>query len=313
MLRRSGDIDVLVRPDRLLEAIETILGLPGYLYAEPSSEWDSSAWSYFSSLTTALRTRILRTVEWKHEFHLHNPRRGAFLELHVNVFPREHKSFNRVGNLDVFLEEIDRIWNAGRWDPELGCMTPGPAHSLLLMCLHNALKRSPANNRFRLSTILDIDTLAESLEDWGFFLNECVELRIAPFVYFSLRLAKRLLNTPIPARVLSRLKMECTGLQLMLTRFHLRCVSSLRLNDSSFLYRGLYQSLGPFALGGTLKARLRGALLMPFWLQPLEKTPAIPVMGGGSAHVLLLYLLNPFRRAFLGVRKTLEKRRFLPG
>lgn len=305
MLRRSGDIDILVEPDRLLDAIETTLSVPGHLYAESPSGRNGGAWTYHGILTAGIRARIRQATKWKHEFHVYNPKRDILLEFHVNIFPRAHRSAFRVENLDSLWDGIDRIWKSGRVNPELGCKTPCIEHSLLLMCLHNALKRSPANNRFRLSTLVDIDALASSTTDWDAFLEECDGLKVFPFVYFSLRLAKKLLDAPVPDRVLARLKTGCTGLQLALVRIHLRCVSSLY--SSSFLYRGLYQALGPFAFGGSLAARLRGAMFMPLWLPPPSKAIETRNAGGGSLHTVCIYLLDPFRRLFLIIQKVALK------
>ncbi len=310
MLRRSGDIDILIKPHRLVEAINSILDIPGYIYGEPLSEWDGSAWSYYRVLTGRVRARIRRLAAWKHEFHLYNPERGTVIELHVNIFFRNRRNFDRVENLDKLLDNIDRIWKAGQRDHELGCVIPSPEHSLLLMCLHSAIKRSPTNSRFRLSTIVDINALVSSGIDWDTFISECLLMGVAPFVLFSLQLARRLLNAPVPARVLPLLKDKCTGLQLMLVRFHLRCVSMLQ--PSSFIHRELYYALGPFAYGGTFVARLWGALLMPMWLPSPRRVNASKNVGGGSLHMLLVFLLNPFRGTFIAMRNILakSKRRF---
>jgi hypothetical protein len=292
MVRVSGDIDLLVKPDTLIDAVEALLQLPGYRFRKPAPGDDGDEWRLSGRLAEGDKVRIRRLMPVTHEFQLFNTELGILVELHINLFFRRGKGFERFENIDGFLDGIGRVWDSCRQDPELGCMVPSPEHSLLLMCMHNALKRSPSNNRFRLSTVVDIDGLATADIDWTAFLEDCRRFDVVPFAYFSLRLARRLMKTPLPAFVLADLKSGCREFQLMAIRFHLRCVGSLR--TGSYLYRGLYQSIGPFAFGGSGIAKLAGALFLPLWLSPLRKLSSIRYSRGSSLHFLLRLLFDPF-------------------
>jgi hypothetical protein len=291
MIRQSGDIDILVKPESLIDAIETVLELPEYRFRESMAGKNADEWRFSGSLSGKDKARIRRAMVFTHEFQLYNIELGVLVELHINLFLKNRRSFERVENIDGLLNNIGRIWEACQSEQDLGCMVPSPEHSLLIMCMHNALKRSPSNNRFRLGTIVDIDGLVTVGVDWMSFLDDCRRFGMVAFTYFSLRLARRLMKTPVPAFVLSYLKRGCTGLQLMAVRFHLRCVGSLQ--TGSFLYRGLYQSIGPFAFGGSSIAKLTGALFMPLWMPPLRKLSIVRNSRGNSLYSLFLILINP--------------------
>ncbi len=301
-LRHSGDIDILVEPGQAVRAIEAVLEIPGYRSEETVPPCHSRRWLYRGSLPEEARVRIRRTSSWRHAFHLYKEELNLLLEIHINLFTRSHHGFDRTENIDCLLDGAGRLREASRHDRTLGCRTLRPEHALLLMCLHTSLKRSPANNTFRLSTVHDIASLSASGVDWDFFLRECIDLKVAPFILFSLLTARRLLNARIPRGLLGELKSRCTGLQLSLTRLHLRCISSLRKN--SHLYRGLYQSLGPFAFGGSFSNRLQGALFMPLWLPPYWK--ASQDSRGSSMRTLRYYLESPVRVMAAAVRKGLS-------
>ena len=175
----------------------------------------------------------------------------------------------------------------------------------MLMCVHNALKRQPANNNWRLSTIVDIDVLVRTGVDWNRFVQLCIDLCIVPYVYFSLIMAKKLINTPVPQSIRTRLKGSCTPAQLFLTRLHLRCIDSLE--SSNMLLSNLYKILRPFIFGGTWRDRIKGALLTPLWLPTREFVASKYGLKIDSPVLILGYLVNPIRGAYLAVRKVLNR------
>ncbi len=61
-------------------------------------------------------------------------------------------------------------------------------HSLLLMSVHMAVNRSPANNTFILKLAVDIDNLVGRGVRWKAFTNAACQMRVEPFVLYSLRL-----------------------------------------------------------------------------------------------------------------------------
>ncbi len=262
--RPAGDIDLLVPREMLVDAIQSILQVPGYFYREKPIKSRKDIWRCRTSLTPAAKALIVKLAEWDHEFQMSNPEHCVLVELHVALFPREGRRED--GGLGVASGEevIRRIWAERRFDAGLSCDVPCAEHSLLIMCLHVALKRSPANNRFRLGILVDIDRLVTSGIRWDRFTRECTDLRLSPFAYFSLLLSRRLLGVPVPGSALSELKRACTGFQLLLTRFHLRCVDSLEASNA--LYSAIYRLLEHWAFGGTWRKRLSWSLLKPLWM-----------------------------------------------
>jgi hypothetical protein len=175
------------------------------------------------------------------------------------------------------------------------------------MCLHAALKRSPATNHFRLGLLVDIDVLITSGIQWDAFVQDCRELRLVPFAYFSLLLARRLIGAPVPTKVLQALRTSCTPPQLALTRLHLRCVASLE--SSSVFYSVVCRAVSPWALEAPWRDRIKGALLVHFWLPPRERMASLLGVEPGSPLVLVSYLLNPLRWLALLVAAALRMRR----
>jgi hypothetical protein len=293
-LRSAGDIDLLVPRERLIDAMDAILGIPGYCYSESPSWGNGRAWRRHATLSPSLGARIAAQARTIHEFHMYHPDRGVLVELHVSLFTRAGRREDRPWGAAAGEKVIRRIWEEARPGPVPGCMAPRPEHSLLITCLHAALKRSPSGHLFRLSLLVDIDTLTASGIRWDEFMLECRELGVCPYASFSLRMARRLLGTPVPSAVLAGLSRECTPLQLTLTRFHLRCARSL--NGSGTLYPILYRWLEPWAFGGTRRDRLRWLFLLPLWVPTRGQMAASLGIDEGSPRLALGYLLTPVWR-----------------
>jgi len=317
MMRQTGDIDILVQRESLTEAAESVLRIPGYVYRELSAAADEAGWlaSYHPSLTDVTKARIRRKALHNYEFQLVNRKRAALVELHVRLFAAPSRGRDRIWGAPSSDALVARIWNHRRRQPELGCDIPCSEHSLLISCLHAALKRSPANNCFRLGILVDIDVLISSGIRWDAFVRDCIDLRLAPFAYFSLRLTRRLIETPVPGAVLSELKASCSRLQLALTRLHLRCLGSLESSDR--LYSILCRALSPWALQGPWKDRIQGALLMHLWLPPRTRMASLLGVSVRSPLLLFSYVLNPMRWMALIVvrifRTSWPGRRFQSG
>ena len=109
------------------------------------------------------------------------------------------------------------------------------------------LCKSHVRNSFRLKQISDIHNLIERGISWAEFLEAAVYFKVAPFTYFSLLVARKLLQTDIPGAVLPGLKNECTPAQLLLTDIHMKCLKSLR--ESSIIFSKVYMILAPFIFG----------------------------------------------------------------
>lgn len=303
--RPVGDIDLLVPRERLPDAIQSILGVPGYFYREKFIKNRKDIWRCCSSLTQTARALIIQQAELLHEFQMSNSERGVLVELHVRLFSREGRREDHAWGAISGDEVIRRIWAERCYDSELGCNVPSAAHSLLSMCLHVALKRSPAVDRFRLGILVDIDRLVSAGIQWGRFTIECADLHLSPYAYFSLLLARRLLGVPVPNSAISELRQACTGFQLLLTRVHLRCVDSLV--SSNALYSNMYRWLQPWAFGGTWRERLSWSVLTPLWLPSRGYMAVLFDKEIDSPLLLLAYALLPVRWALHLLSRLLDR------
>ncbi len=307
MTRPAGDIDILVRRDRLVDAIEAVLRLPGYSYEDVAAAPDRHNVFREAPLTDLIRARIRRQAASIHEFHLFDPERGVLVELLVRMFAQPVRDQTTLWKGAAASDALaDRIWTARRSLARLQCEAPTEEHSLLIMCLQVALHRSLAANAFRLGNLVDIDNLASSAVRWDLFARDTIELGLSPFVSFSLSLSRRLLGTPVPATVLSEFKASCTPLQRTVARLHLRSIGTLE--SSNRFYGALCRAVHPWALSGPLKDCVKGALFAHI-LFPERKTMAA-FLGVSIRSPLLIvsYALNPLRWLALVMRKVFRMR-----
>ena len=173
------------------------------------------------------------------------------------------------------------------------------------MCLRNAIKHPPANDAFRLSNLVDIDYLVAGGIPWRQFLGDSARIRAAPFILFSLRLARSMLATPVPISVLRELKADCTPRQLEAISLHRRCLDSLR--SSSILYSKLYRIRSPWAFGGTVAQRLRWLFLLPLWIPSRPQMAVFFGLRRDSPWLTLAYIVNPIRWMIRVLQKALTR------
>lgn len=289
LLRPGGDIDLLVNKADLLEAIGVLLRIPDYEYVEAFP--DGSRHCY-RQVTGRLARRIKYQAAWRHEFQLVNRQLGVLVELHISLFTTA-RSDPRAADPPSSWAVVDRIWKARIYNREIACHTPSPEHSLLVACMHNSLKRSPAKNLLRLRNLVDITALAARGVRWDSFLHDCADLELSHHAYFSLLLARRLLGAAVPAAALRALRLECTSLQRLLARLHIRCVASLE--RSSRLYMALYNGLLPWSVPGMWAERLHWLFGLGLLLPTRDRMRRLLRVYGGSGAALGVWLANPVR------------------
>ena len=295
-----GDIDLMVPRARIVDAIDAVLAMDGYRYRRMERDGPSvaSAWSH--GLPQAERHRVRRQLSWNNEFQLANPARGILLELHHVPFQVRNPDGRFMENVAGVQRCVHLFWQSRREDPSLGCAVLSSAHALLLSCLKNAVKQQPANDSFRLSNLVDIDNLAAAGIPWESLIRDCLLMRVAPPVLFSLTLARDLLGTAVPRRVLQELMTACTPGQLGALHVHRRCIVSL--GASSVLHSIVYKAKSPWVFGGTIRQRLAWLFLVPVWLPSRSRMAIHFGLPKGSPWIVAAYLANPVRwaRRFLG-------------
>jgi hypothetical protein len=286
-IRVMGDLDILVTDADLPRAIAALREID-YIYVGHILNRE---------LTEGERLDLDLQRRWNNQYQLHHEPTGTLLELHTNLFERERVF---TVNLDALLDRIDLFRQAARWDDTLGCRVFSAEHALLLMCLHVAIKRSPANNMFCLRNLVDIDRLAAADVDWQRFTEAVIALRVAPFVSFSLRLARQLLGTEVPEQVARSLWRACTPAQRLLVRIHAKSVQTLAA--SAPFSAALYRILSPFIFQARVRDRLMWLFLIPILFPPRWKMSQKFGIREDSPLIYAAYLLNPFRWLFLLLR-----------
>ena len=283
-VRVMGDLDILVREEDLIRAVNELRKF-NYLYVGHILN---------QLLNSKEKKDINLQLSWNNQFQLKNMKNGLLLELQTNLFERSRAYLE---NLDTLLDNIDFFWEHKTYNESLNCHEFSNDNLLLIMCLHCAIKRSPANNTFVLRTIIDIDNLIDNGVDWDSFIETSTKFNVANFVYFSLLLTQGLINTAIPEYVLDTLKGTCSKKQLFLTNVHLHCVNSL--SRSSLVYSKLYKFFSPFIYGKSWKDRLKWILLIPVIFPPRKNMARYFGLKENSPLIYGTYLLNPFRWLYM--------------
>ena len=278
-LRRTNDIDILIREQDLTESFAA-LEKAGYRYTGSGVMSEKEI------------TEPLDTLGWNNQFQFQSPVNPVNIEVHTNLFERDRI---RLENLDRLLDNVNVFWEGKVWDGEIGCFTPSPEATLALLCVHATTKRSPAHNTFILRHAYDIAGLFRKELDTERFLYLCREWGLEYYACTALRLTALCLDIEgEPLRIAASLEPALTSRQLRLSKVHLRCYRGL--GHASFFYRKFYAILMPPAIGGGFRKAIswyRQEIFPPVWLQEsrfgVKRT---------SPAIFLTYLYGPFVRLF---------------
>ncbi len=292
-LRQFRDLDILVPEENLLESID-LLGETGYRYIGDSVNL---------LLNSDEKKDLSLQLRWNNQYQLFNDEKGLMIELHTNLFERD-RAYSV--NLDPLLDAIESFRKNRKWNSENDAYEFSIEDKLLLMCMHTAVKRSPASNSFILRNLLDIENLIEKKPDWKVFLNRVKECEICPFIYFSLALTSTLFKTDVPLSVLDELKGNLTGREHFIEKVHM--ISFQSLERSSILFSNLYKMISPFVYHSSMKVKLRNLFLFPVFFPPKWRMAHIFNVEESNPIIYLFYFLNPFRWIYIVFRNILRKR-----
>ena len=170
--RVFGDLDILVRPESLESASRKIVQL-GFRPIDHPTVFEDD----------------------EHHLAFRHGRTGALLELHWLLLKKKWKA----------LIDYDGLWERAirRGAGDDSCFALSPADSLAFVCLHEAEHMYAS----RLRGLVDVAAIVQRHRslDWPEFVNRVREWRIPRPAFFTLSLAKKILDAPIPSFVFENL------------------------------------------------------------------------------------------------------------
>jgi hypothetical protein len=305
-LRTIGDLDILVAQNMIVQAINSILAIPGYRFRLKRDMHDLGGRLISGQLSARNAHKVLGQVLWNSEYQLYYGELGILVELHTHLLQAPPDGYSSGSKeLATFQQNVQYFWDRKVVDPLLNCFTLSPEHLLILLCLHAAFKRYPANNTFRLSNLLDIDRLAARGVDWEEVVQTCRSLKVPHMVRFSLRLAQRLLDTPVSESTLAELEADLLWSRRLAGDLHLKSMRSLA--QSSSVSSKLYIILTNLSSSETLWERIRWALIIPILFPSRWRMASLFGISQTSLLLPFVYIMNPVRWIWLIVRRLLRK------
>lgn len=289
--RTIGDIDILIKEDHLILAAEALKKLNFHYVGDKLNHY----------IKNNEKHDITRQLSWNNQFQFYNDENMLLLELHTNLFER-CRAYQI--NLDILLDNIKCFWNNKKYDENLKCYKFSNEDSLILACMHNAIKRSLYRNSFKLRSLIDISNLIMNGIDWNYFLSSSAKLNISSLVLFSLMLTNRILDTDIPHDVINELKLNCTKQQIFMVNLHLKCYKTLGAN--SFFYSNLYKILIPFIYQKKLMPRIKSIFLIHLFFPPKWIIAQRFNLKKDSIAVYFAYLLNPLRLIYVMIKNIFK-------
>jgi hypothetical protein len=168
-LRRFGDIDLLVKPERRAQALEIV-----------------SAAGYDSGDTP------LRFLEWNRQVACYNAQKDVLAELHWGLVPRFLPKF-----------DLDAWWERSELFPVAGVALPAPSleDHLAFLCIHGA-----KHDWLSLKWAVDVAGLLVRRPDldWDRVTRTFESFQGRRFLGLGVMLAHRLFEAPVPRSVLKR-------------------------------------------------------------------------------------------------------------
>lgn len=291
--RDAGDVDLLIPADRLEEAI-VALEAEGYSYRGFDRNMHIRRNEYRD---------WERLSRWSAQFEFCEPRSGALVELHIAFFET-----GRVYSEDLraLRDAVDEFAGASVLDGRTGYRFLSLEDRALLLAMHAGLKRSPDNKDFIARHLLDLRALAAAGLDWESLRRRALRLDAAHHLILLLRVFQSFAGPIAPDGYADSLEASLSPAKIRLIDLQRSCLKSLDRYDGA---RALaYKILAPFVLRGTLRARLRSALILPVLLPPPYVIQKIYGLPKRSRLVPAFYLLEPARLLY---RATLKAYRMI--
>ena len=104
-LRSMGDIDLLVPPTQLAEAIDALLAVEGYRYRRMDRDGPDPGLIFEHRLPERERRQVQAHISWNNEFQLLNPASGVLVELHHTPLQIRNPDGRFIENVDGVLRK----------------------------------------------------------------------------------------------------------------------------------------------------------------------------------------------------------------
>ncbi len=287
--RDMGDLDLLIHPKNLIRAIEILEDL-GFTYQG-------------NIRNIHIKKREIRNwkklLTWSNQFEFLHSKTGVLVELHTNLFER-FRIYHF--NLDPLLSKIDDFWERSKWSNSIQCKELLLEDKMLLLCIHNSIKRSAPKGTFAFRNILDIKNLIENNEiNWVNLIKTAKSTNTLVFLVYSLELTSKFfphLKLDIPISLgFKRLKRR----EIFLTQIMYHCYNNLQY--SNYLYSFFFRLFLPLCQKSRFTQKLSSLFILPALFQPKWMLRIIYGLPKNSALVFFTYLLEPIRWVRIGMRR----------
>lgn len=287
--RDMGDLDLLIHPKDLISAITTLEEL-GFIYQGHKRN-------------IHMKRREIRNwkelVTWSNQFEFLHSQTGVLVELHTNFFER-YRIYRF--NLDPLLNKVDDFWERCTWSESIQCKELSPEDKLLLLSIHNSIKRSAPKGLFAFRNILDMKNLIENSKvNWEPLIKTAKSTNTLTFLVYSLEMASMFFPHLELNDAISKGYKELKFREKFLTNIMIKCYTNLEY--SHYLYSFLFRLFLPLCQKSRFTQKLSSLLILPALFQPKWKLRIIYQLPTKSKLVFFTYFLEPIRWVRVALRR----------
>lgn len=279
--RDMGDMDLLIKPDDLETSI-AILESQGFVYTGAERGYhkkrgEAGNWE--------------KLLKWSNQFEFLHRESGLLIELHTDFFHR-YRLYRF--NLDPLLDKIDSFWERAVLSSELNCLILSAEDRLLLLSIHNSIKRTAARKNFAFRNILDMKLILEKESlDWEMLFQIADETETLVFLIYSLEMTEMFFPGLVPTAMIEQANSRFSGRKKLLKSIMRRCYAGLDSSNHFFMF--LYDYWLPFAMKSRLRHKISSLCLLPVIYPEPHRLRQIYGLPKGSPLVVITYLLEPAR------------------
>lgn len=279
--RDMGDMDLLIKPEDLKRSI-SILETAGFRYTGGERGYhkrkgEAGNWD--------------RLLPWSNQFEFLHDKSGLLIELHIDFFHR-YRLYRF--NLDPLLDRINLFWERAAFSQDLGCQTLSVEDRLLLLSIHNSIKRTAVRKNFAFRNIIDIKNILDIEKvNWDRLLESAIETETLVFLIYSLEMFEMFFPGIIPASLIKKGNVKLSGRKRLLKSLMHHCY--VDLDTSNHFYMILSDFWLPFAMRSRLRHKVSSLCILPVIFPDPHRLRIVYGLPKGSPLVVITYFLEPFR------------------